>query len=668
MLYFIIWLALIVRFSQIGDPIPTMLEYSFEKIFYVITVYLVLLATGLYRLDICRDLKMTAARLSVSMVLAFFTISIVLYMFPDIVIWRSVAVYAIVLTYLFLIAGRFIFLNFVDHESIEKRVIVLGAGGRAKRVLESNNKATSNVKFIAFLKMSDNEVEIKDAINFSEIESLEKFVEQEACQEIVVANEERRGTLPVSDLLACKINGTYISEAASFIEQQIGALNLSMFNPSWMIFSDGFDNTKKRDLFLKRLFDIIASAILLIVSSPIILLTALMIKLSSVGPIFYRQERVGLMGQNFEVLKFRSMTVNAEEDGVPKWAQKDDVRVTLVGKFIRKTRIDEIPQIFNVFRGQMSFVGPRPERPYFVEKLVEKIPLYDKRNTVKPGITGWAQLSGTGKELLARALHSLSDRKQMPFIAINCGAIPENLIESELFGFEKGAFTGAIKQVKGKIEMAEGGTLFLDEIGDLPLPLQVKLLRFLQERVIERIGGRKEIPVDVRVVSATHQELENHVESGTFREDLFYRLSEIVVNIPDLKDRDGDALLLAQNFLKKFSDEFNKKANSFNKDAARAISSYDWPGNVRELENRIKRAVILSDSSKISIDDLEIDYSDDHGETLNLKEIREKYDKVAIVKALSLSNGNISETARLLGISRPTFYGLVKQYNLKLDK
>ncbi len=276
--------------------------------------------------------------------------------------------------------------------------------------------------------------------------------------------------------------------------------------------------------------------------------------------------------------------------------------------------------------------------------------------------------SGTGKELLARSLHELSDRKDQPFVAINCGAIPENLIESELFGFEKGAFTGAVKQVKGKIELAEGGTLFLDEIGDLPLPLQVKLLRFLQERVIERIGGRKEISVDVRVISATHQELESHITDGRFREDLFYRLSEIVVNIPDLKDREGDALLLAHNFLNKFAKEYEKRIKGFDKNASRAIASYDWPGNVRELENKVKRAIIMSDGHKISLNDLEIDYSDDHIETLNLKEIREKNDKEAIVKALSLSNGNISETARLLGISRPTFYGLVKQYNLSIDK
>ncbi len=276
--------------------------------------------------------------------------------------------------------------------------------------------------------------------------------------------------------------------------------------------------------------------------------------------------------------------------------------------------------------------------------------------------------SGTGKELLARSLHDLSDRREMPFVAINCGAIPENLIESELFGFEKGAFTGAVKQVKGKIELAEGGTLFLDEIGDLPLPLQVKLLRFLQERVIERIGGRKEIAVDVRVISATHQELENHIAEGTFREDLFYRLSEIVVNIPELKDRDGDALLLAHHFLIRYTKEFQKKSKTFTLEAVKAISSYDWPGNVRELENRIKRAVIMGDGRKISLQDIEIDYDDDRNETLNLKEIREINDRTAIKKALSISNGNISETARLLGISRPTFYGLVKQYNINVEK
>lgn len=393
MLYLVIWLALSMRFLQIGNVAPLVNEYNAEKIFFVVIVYLVLLATGLYRLDTCRDIKISIVRLSVSMVLSFFAISVALYMFPNIDIWRSVSVYAIAMTYIVLLIGRLIFLKYVDHESIETRVVVLGAGKRAKRVLESNDKRTSNVKFIAFLKMGSNEDEIEGAKNYSDIESLEKLVKERACQEIVVAIEERRGTLPVSDLLACKINGTYISEAASFIERQVGALNLAMFNPSWMIFSDGFDNTKKLDLFVKRFFDIFASAILLIVSMPLLLITAILVKLTSKGPVFYRQERMGLMGRAFDVLKFRSMTANAEADGVPKWAQQNDARVTLVGKFIRKTRIDEIPQIFNVLKGDMSFVGPRPERPYFVEQLMEKIPMFDKRHTVKPGITGWAQLN-----------------------------------------------------------------------------------------------------------------------------------------------------------------------------------------------------------------------------------------------------------------------------------
>ena len=393
MLYLVIWFAIAMRFLQIGIAAPTYSDYTAEKIFYVVIVYLVLLATGLYRLDTCRDIKMSAVRLSVSMVLSFFAVSVALYLFPSIDIWRSISVYAVTFTFLFLITGRYFFLHFVDHESIETRVIVLGAGNRAKRVLESDDRKTSNVNFIAFIRMGENENEIDGAVNYSELESLEKLVEEQACQEIVVAIEERRGTLPVSDLLACKINGTYISEAASFIERQVGALNLATFNPSWMIFSDGFDNTKRIDLAVKRLFDVVASATLLVVSTPLLILTAIAVKLTSKGPVFYRQERMGLMGQPFDVLKFRSMTVNAEADGVPKWAQENDVRVTLVGKVIRKTRIDEIPQIFNVLRGDMSFVGPRPERPFFVEQLTEKIPMFDKRHTVKPGITGWAQLN-----------------------------------------------------------------------------------------------------------------------------------------------------------------------------------------------------------------------------------------------------------------------------------
>ncbi len=274
--------------------------------------------------------------------------------------------------------------------------------------------------------------------------------------------------------------------------------------------------------------------------------------------------------------------------------------------------------------------------------------------------------SGTGKELLARAVHDLSDRKHGKFIAINCAAIPENLLESELFGYEKGSFTGAVKQTKGKIELSEGGTLFLDEIGDLQFSLQVKLLRFLQERVIERIGGRKEIPVDVRVVCATHQNLESDITEGKFREDLFYRLSEITITVPPLKEREGDSILLAKTFLTKFNNELKKQIKGFTQDALTSIASYGWPGNVRELENRIKRSVIMCDGSKITSEDMELNLEEDELDILNLKVVRENADIKAINNAMAQASGNVSRAAKMLGISRPTFYGLIKQYNLTI--
>ena len=274
--------------------------------------------------------------------------------------------------------------------------------------------------------------------------------------------------------------------------------------------------------------------------------------------------------------------------------------------------------------------------------------------------------SGTGKELLARGLHEASDRRSGAFIAINCAAIPENLLESELFGHEKGAFTGAVKTNEGKIELADGGTLFLDEVGDIPLPLQVKLLRFLQERVIERIGGRKPIAVDTRIVCATHQDLEAMIAEGTFREDLFYRLAEIVVKIPTLSERPGDAVLLAKHFLSRFSAEMNPQVKGFAPDALAAIDSWGWPGNVRELENRVKRAVIMSDGKLVGAEDLDLGGDEEAGElALNLKQAREEADRRMIRKALSRTQGNISNTAKLLGISRPTLYDLLKQYDLQ---
>ncbi|MEA3053327.1 MAG: hypothetical protein QOG72_2230 [Sphingomonadales bacterium] len=273
--------------------------------------------------------------------------------------------------------------------------------------------------------------------------------------------------------------------------------------------------------------------------------------------------------------------------------------------------------------------------------------------------------SGTGKELLARGLHSASNRAGGAFVAINCAAIPENLLEAELFGYEKGAFTGAIKTTEGKIELAHGGTLFLDEVGDIPLPLQVKLLRFIQERVIERIGGRKPIAVDTRIVSATHQDLPEMIKSGSFREDLYYRLAEIVVRIPSLAERHGDSVLLAKHFLHRFAREMNPAVKGLSPGALAAIDEWPWPGNVRELENRMKRAVIMADGKLLTAEDLDLDERDEEALPVNLKSARELADRRAIRQALARSENNISSTAKLLGISRPTLYDLMKQYDLQ---
>ena len=272
--------------------------------------------------------------------------------------------------------------------------------------------------------------------------------------------------------------------------------------------------------------------------------------------------------------------------------------------------------------------------------------------------------SGTGKELLARAIHALSPRAENRFVAISCAAIPDTLLESELFGYERGAFTGAVKQTHGKIEHANGGTLFLDEIGDMPLALQAKLLRFLQERVIERIGGRQEISVDVRVVSATNQDLTTLMEQGRFREDLYYRVSEVSVNIPPVREREGDAMVLARIFLEKYARHHGRPIRDFSKDAIQAIQTYSWPGNVRELENKINGAVIVADGSRVSAKDLELGtYAEQR--SLNLRKVRQQAEREAIKRALKSDGGNISKAAEVLGVSRPTLYDLINKYGLK---
>jgi len=275
--------------------------------------------------------------------------------------------------------------------------------------------------------------------------------------------------------------------------------------------------------------------------------------------------------------------------------------------------------------------------------------------------------SGTGKELLARAVHKLSARAREPFVSINCAAIPETLLESELFGYEKGAFTGALKQTIGRIESADRGTLFLDEIGDVPLPMQVKLLRFLQDQVVERIGGRNPVQVDVRIVCATNQDLNLMMAEGRFREDLYYRLNEVTVQVPPLRERAADVVVLASFFLNRFATEYGRSARGFSATALAALRDHPWPGNVRELENRIKRAVVMTDGALLSAADLGLTTPGEDTQSLTIRDARARAEREVLQLALAQAGSNLSKAAKLLGISRPTLYDLMQQHRIGLD-
>jgi two-component system, NtrC family, response regulator len=273
--------------------------------------------------------------------------------------------------------------------------------------------------------------------------------------------------------------------------------------------------------------------------------------------------------------------------------------------------------------------------------------------------------SGTGKEMFARAVHTCSDRNRGPFVAVNCAAIPENLLESELFGYERGAFTGAVRQTKGKVEQAKNGTLFLDEIGDMPMSLQAKLLRFLQNRTFQRLGGREDITVDLRIVSATNRNLQDMIAQGTFREDLFFRLNEVCITVPPLRDREGDVLVLAHTFLHRYAENFRKGRMDFSQGALVAISNYAWPGNVRELENRVKRAVVLARDNRITPVDLDFADGGESDSFVTLRQARAKAEIDAIQKALASCHHNLSRAAKILGVSRPTLYSLLATYDIR---
>ena len=365
------------------------------------------------------------------------------------------------------------------------------------------------------------------------------------------------------------------------------------------------------------------------------------------------------------------MTGNADKDnpvravGLGAWdffpkPVETDVLKLIVGRAFHVAELERQNRSLRQSHGPMPLEGIIATDPQMLKvcRMVEKVA------TTNASVLVLGE-SGTGKELIARALHTHSDRAANRFVAINCAAIPEQLLESELFGYEKGAFTGAAKTTPGKIEMAEGGTLFLDEIGDMPLSLQSKLLRFLQARVIDRVGGRHEIPVDVRVVCATHQDLPALIEEKQFRQDLYYRISEVSLTLPPLRSRPSDAVVLARAILHRAAQELPRAPKSFTDDALKAIQSHPWPGNVRELENKVRSAAIMSSGAQLTADDLGLASGAESVAVLNLKTVRTRAERQAVEQALAMTGGNVSHSADLLGVTRPTLYDLLEKLQIR---
>ena len=395
-----------LRVGQIGTSVGNFSDRALELGGFAAVIWLGLIAVGGYGPEALRSIRYATARLLVAVSMGVLAISLMNFVLPGTALWRSVLLYAMVIAIVVLIANRILATKMLGVEAFRRTILVLGAGDRAQRLLRLSKRPESGFTIAAFVAMGGGEATIETAVPRESIADLGKFVERVGASEVVLALQERRNSLPLKDLLRVKTKGVHVNDFSSFLEREMGRVDLDTLNPSWLIFSDGFSAGRRLSSIGKRVFDIVVSLLLLIIGLPLIAIFAVLIKLESKGPAFFHQTRVGLYGQNFTIPKLRSMRTDAEASGV-KWAEKDDPRITRVGRLIRKVRIDELPQVWSVLKGEMSFVGPRPEVPAFVVDLEKELPFYAERHVVKPGITGWAQINYPYGASIEDARHKL---------------------------------------------------------------------------------------------------------------------------------------------------------------------------------------------------------------------------------------------------------------------